>query len=106
MTQDSGCCFRLAYRQPPQSRRRNLLAGELPQVAGHCSARRRTCSIACAALGDVVLLAGDVADDVADDAAPGTAWLAHAVMPSPHAATAKKPKMTERSRTAALVSVR
>jgi hypothetical protein len=55
-----------------------------------------------AELGDVVLLAGDVADD----AAPGAAWLAHAVMPSPHAATAKKPKMTERSRTAALVSVR
>jgi len=54
--------------------------------------------------GDVVLLAGDVADD--DDAAPGAAWLAHAVMPSPHAATAKKPKMTERSRTAALVSLR
>jgi hypothetical protein len=44
-----------------------------------------------AELGDVVLLAGDVADD----AAPGAAWLAHAVMPSPHAATAKKPKMTE-----------
>ena len=49
-----------------------------------------------AQLGDVVLLA----DDVADYAAPGAAWLAHAVMPSPHAATAKKPKMTERSRTA------
>jgi hypothetical protein len=55
-----------------------------------------------AELGDVVLFA----DDVADDAAPGAAWLAHAVMPSPHAATAKKPKMTERSRTAALVSLR
>ena len=49
MAQDSGCCFRLAYRRLPQSRRRNLLAGELPQVAGHCSARRRTCSIASAA---------------------------------------------------------
>jgi hypothetical protein len=49
-----------------------------------------------------VLLAGDVADDGDDDdddAAPGAGWLAHAVMPSPHAATAKKPKMTERSRT-------
>jgi hypothetical protein len=55
-----------------------------------------------AELGDVVLLAGDVADDVA----PGAAWLAHAVMPSPHAAAAKKPKMTERSRTAALLIVR
>ena len=48
--------------------------------------------------------ATDVADD--DDGAPGAAWLAHAVMPSPHAATAKKPKVTERSRTAALVSLR
>jgi hypothetical protein len=46
------------------------------------------------------------ADDVADDAAPGAAWLAHAVMPSPHAATAKKPKVTERLRIAALVSLR
>jgi hypothetical protein len=63
-------------------------------------------SAADAELGDVVLLAGDVADDVADDAAPGAAWLAHAVMPSPHAATAKKPKVTERSRIAALVSLR
>jgi len=64
-------------------------------------------SAADAELGDVVLFAGDVADDdVADDAAPGAAWLAHAVMPSPHAATAKKPKVTERSRTAALVSLR
>jgi hypothetical protein len=54
-------------------------------------------SAADAELGDVVLLAGDVADD--DDAAPGAAWLAHAVMPSPHAATAKKPKVIERSRT-------
>jgi hypothetical protein len=63
-------------------------------------------SAADAELGDVVLFAGDVADDVADDAAPGAAWLAHPVMPSPHAATAKKPKMTERSRTAALVRVR
>jgi len=65
-----------------------------------------------AELGDIVLFAGDVADDdvadddVADDAAPGAAWLAHAVMPSPHAATAKKPKVTERSRTAALASLR
>jgi hypothetical protein len=59
-------------------------------------------STADAELGDVVLFAGDVADD----AAPGTAWLAHAVMPSPHAATAKKPKATERSRTAALVGLR
>jgi hypothetical protein len=60
--------------------------------------------------GDVVLLAGDAADDDDDDDddddAPGAAWLAHAVMPSPHAATAKKPKVTERSRTAALVSLR
>jgi hypothetical protein len=56
-------------------------------------------SAADAELGDVVLLAGDVADDDGDDAAPGAAWLAHAVMPSPHAATAKKPKVTERSRT-------
>jgi hypothetical protein len=65
-------------------------------------------SAADAELGDVVLLAGDVADDDDDDddAAPGAAWLAHAVMPSPHAATAKKPKVTERSRTAALVSLR
>jgi hypothetical protein len=47
--------------------------------------------------GEVVLLAGEVADD--DDAAPGAAWLAHAVTPSPHAATAKKAKVTERSRT-------
>jgi hypothetical protein len=52
-------------------------------------------SAADAELGDTVL----VADDVADDAAPGAAWLAHAVMPRPHAATAKKPKVTERSRT-------
>jgi len=59
-------------------------------------------SAADAELGDVVLFAGDVADD----AAPGAAWLAHAVMPSPHAATAKKPKVTERSRTAALVGLR
>jgi len=59
-------------------------------------------SAADAELGDVALFA----DDVADDAAPGAAWLAHAFMPSPHAATAKKPKMTERSRTAALVSLR
>jgi hypothetical protein len=59
-------------------------------------------SAADAELGDAVLFAGDVADD----AAPGAAWLAHPVMPSPHAATAKKPKMTERSRTAALVRVR
>ncbi|HYX57912.1 MAG TPA: hypothetical protein VE888_02770 [Streptosporangiaceae bacterium] len=59
-------------------------------------------SAADAELGDVVLLAGDVADDDDDDdddAAPGAGWLAHAVMPSPHAATAKKPKVTERSRT-------
>jgi hypothetical protein len=56
-------------------------------------------SAADAELGDVVLLAGDVADDDDDDAAPGAAWLAHAVMPSPHAATAKKPKVIERSRT-------
>ncbi|MGH3844432.1 MAG: hypothetical protein ACRDS0_23740 [Pseudonocardiaceae bacterium] len=67
-------------------------------------------SAADAELGDVVLLTGDVADDaaddVADDAAPGAAWLAHAVMPSPHAATAKKPKVTERLRAAALVSLR
>jgi hypothetical protein len=59
-------------------------------------------SAADAELGDVVLFAGDVADD----AAPGAAWLAHAVMPSPHATTAKKPKMIERSRTTALVSLR
>jgi hypothetical protein len=52
-------------------------------------------SAADAELGDTVL----VADDVADDAAPGAAWLAHAVMPRPHAATAKKQKVTERSRT-------
>jgi hypothetical protein len=74
-------------------------------------------SAADAELGDGVLFAGDVADDdvadddvgdddVGDDAAPGAAWLAHAVMPSPHAATAKKPKVTERSRTAALASLR
>jgi hypothetical protein len=63
-------------------------------------------SAADAELGGVVLFADDVADDAADDAAPGAAWLAHAVMPSPHAATAKKPKMTERSRAAALVSSR
>jgi hypothetical protein len=64
-------------------------------------------SAADAELGDVVLLAGDVADDDDDDddddagagAAPGAGWLAHAVMPSPHAATAKKPKVIERSRT-------
>jgi hypothetical protein len=62
-------------------------------------------SAADAELGDVVLLAGDVADDADDDddagagAAPGAGWLAHAVMPSPHAATAKKPKVIERSRT-------
>ena len=42
-------CLRLAYRRRPQSRRRNLLAGELLRVAGKCIARRRTCSIACAA---------------------------------------------------------
>jgi hypothetical protein len=70
-------------------------------------------SAADAELGDTVLPADDVADDVADDAddvaddaAPGAAWLAHAVRPSPHAATAKKPKVTERSRTAAPVSLR
>jgi hypothetical protein len=65
-------------------------------------------SAADAELGDVVLLAGDAVDDDDDDDddAPGAAWLAHAVMPSPHAATAKKPKVTERSRTAALVSLR
>jgi hypothetical protein len=63
-------------------------------------------SAADAELGDIVLFADDVAGDVADDTAPGAAWLAHAVMPSPHATTAKKPKMTERSRTAALVSLR
>ena len=69
-------------------------------------------SAADAELGDVVLLAGEVlsagnvADDDDDDGAPGAAWLAHAVMPSPQAATAKKPKVTERSRTAALVSLR
>jgi hypothetical protein len=60
-------------------------------------------SAADAELGDTVLLAGDVAEllagDVADDAAPGAAWLAHAVMPSPHAARARTPKVTERSRT-------
>jgi len=52
-------------------------------------------------LGDAVVL-GDVvvaADDVADDAAPGGFWLAHAVMTSPHAATAKTPKVIVRSRT-------
>jgi hypothetical protein len=59
-------------------------------------------SAADAELGGTVLLA----DDVADDAAPGAAWLAHAVMPSPHAATAKKPKVTGRLWTAALVSLR
>jgi hypothetical protein len=67
-------------------------------------------SAADAELGDVVSLAGDAVDDDDDDDddddAPGAAWLAHAVMPSPHAATAKKPKVTERSRTAALVSLR
>jgi hypothetical protein len=77
-------------------------------------------SAADAELGDVVLLAGDATDDDDDDDdgeadgdaedededAPGAAWLAHAVMPSPHAATAKKPKVIERSRTAALVSLR
>jgi hypothetical protein len=69
-------------------------------------------SAADAELGDTVLFAGDVAElfagDVADDddAAPGAAWLAHAVMPSPHAARARKPKATERSRTGALVSLR
>jgi len=46
-------------------------------------------------LGDVVV----AADDVADDAAPGESWLAHAVMTSPHAATAKTPKVIVRSRT-------
>jgi hypothetical protein len=46
-------------------------------------------------LGDVVV----PADDVADDAAPGGFWLAHAVMTSPHAATAKTPKLIVRSRT-------
>jgi hypothetical protein len=53
-------------------------------------------------LGDVVVPAGDVvvpAGDVADDAAPGGFWLAHAVMTSPHAATAKTPKVIVRSRT-------
>ena len=34
MAQDSGCCFRLAYRRLPQSRRRNLLAGELHRWRG------------------------------------------------------------------------
>jgi hypothetical protein len=53
-------------------------------------------------LGDLVVSAGDVADD----AAPGATWLPHAVMTSPHAATAKTPKVTVRSRTAALVSLR
>jgi hypothetical protein len=38
-------------------------------------------------LGDVVVSA----DEVAADAAPGAFWLAHAVMTSPHAATAKTP---------------
>jgi hypothetical protein len=53
-------------------------------------------------LGDVVVPADDgvvLADDVADDAAPGGFWLAHAVMTSPHAATAKTPKVIVRSRT-------
>jgi hypothetical protein len=53
-------------------------------------------------LGDVVAPAGDVvasAGDVVDDAAPGESWLAQAVMTSPHAATAKTPKVIVRSRT-------
>jgi hypothetical protein len=51
-------------------------------------------------LGNVVVPADEVADDgVADDAAPGGSWLAHAVMTSPHAATAKTPKVIVRSRT-------
>jgi hypothetical protein len=49
MAQGSACRPRLAYCRLPQSRTRNLPAGVLPQVAGHCSAMRRTCSIACAA---------------------------------------------------------
>jgi len=53
-------------------------------------------------LGDIVVSA----DEVADDAALGGFWLAHAVMTSPHAATAKTPKVTVRSRTAAPVSLR
>jgi hypothetical protein len=53
-------------------------------------------------LGDVVV----AADDVADDAAPGGFWLAHAVMTSPHAATAKKPRVTVRPCTAAPLSGR
>jgi hypothetical protein len=53
-------------------------------------------------LGDVVVAADDVvvsAGDVVDDAAPGGFWLAHAVMISPHAATATTPKVIVRSRT-------
>jgi hypothetical protein len=53
-------------------------------------------------LGDIVVSA----DDVEDDAAPGAPWLPHAVMTSPHAATAKKPKVTVRSRAAVPMSLR
>jgi len=52
--------------------------------------------------GDIGVPAGDAADD----AVPGEFWLPHAVMTSPHAATAKTPRVTVRPRAAALASLR